>query len=59
MDKKRKKQQEKREIEKVETEEIEHHTAHPDHSEVNLQDVNFAPGENGYISGANEGNIYG
>ncbi|GAA0498207.1 hypothetical protein GCM10008986_26590 [Salinibacillus aidingensis] len=59
MDKKRKKDQVKPEIEKVDTEEIKHHTSHPDQSEVNMQDVNFAPGENGYISGGSEGNIYG
>ncbi|MBB6454931.1 hypothetical protein HNQ94_003420 [Salirhabdus euzebyi] len=50
----KKKNVENVEIEQVEIPEIEHQTEHPDDAEINLQNVNFAPGENSYLTGTED-----
>ncbi|WP_404455065.1 hypothetical protein LG329_06815 [Virgibacillus necropolis] len=46
----------KKEIERKNIPEVEHTTSHPQDEEINLQNVNFAPGENSYLSGQDHQN---
>ncbi|MRG87467.1 hypothetical protein [Salinibacillus xinjiangensis] len=50
----RKKDTRKTEVQQKPVKEIEHQTDHPVESEVSLQQAQFAPGENTYLTGGGE-----
>ncbi|MEC5423117.1 hypothetical protein QGM71_06335 [Virgibacillus sp. C22-A2] len=58
MEKKRKDQDiKKTEIKKEDILEIEHQTLHPGNDEITLKNVDYAPGENNYLSNAKQDNL--